>query len=157
MDAKRFRVYCIVSDGEQDEGNNWEAVMFAAKNKLSNLTVIMDRNNIQIDGNTEDIMPVNPIDEKYRSFNWNVVNIDGHDFNEIINAINSAKAVDSKPTIIIAHTIPGYGVSFMQNKFVWHGKAPTKEEGALALKELEEKEIKINESIRIEKKVKKIK
>ncbi len=139
MDAKRYRVYCIVSDGEQDEGNTWEAVMFGSKYKLSNLTVIMDRNKIQIDGSTEDIMPIDPIDGKYRSFNWNVINIDGHNFTEIENAVRSAKSVYDKPTIIIAHTIPGKDVSFMENKFEWHGKAPNKEEAALALEELEAK------------------
>lgn len=127
-----------MSDGEQDEGNNWEAVMFAAKYKLSNLTAIMDRNYIQIDGNTENIMPLDPIDEKYKSFNWNVININGHDFNEISNAVRVAKSVSDKPTVIIAHTTPGKGVSFMENKFEWHGKPPTKEEAVLALKELEE-------------------
>ncbi len=138
LDDKRFRVYCVISDGEQDEGNTWEAVMFAAKYKLSNLTAIIDRNNIQIDGNTENIMPLNPLDAKYKAFNWNVINIDGHDFNEIINAVNLAKSVHNKPTVIIAHTVAGKGVSFMENKFEWHGKAPTKEEAKLALKELEE-------------------
>jgi transketolase len=137
MDDKRFRIYCVMSDGEQDEGNTWEAVMFAAKYKLSNLTAIMDRNYIQIDGNTESIMPLDPIDEKYRAFNWNVININGNDFSEIINAVKSAKGISNKPTVIIAHTIPGKGVSFMENNFQWHGKPPTKEEAVLALKELE--------------------
>lgn len=144
MDDRRFRVYCIMSDGEQDEGNTWEAAMFASKYKLSNLTAIMDRNNIQIDGFTEDVMPLNPIDEKYRSFNWNVININGHSFGEIVNAVNAAKAVYDKPTLIVAHTTPGKGVSFMENRFEWHGKPPNKEESKLALKDLMEieKEIK---------------
>lgn len=129
-----------MSDGEQDEGNTWEAAMFASKYKLSNLTAIMDRNNIQIDGFTENVMPLNPIDEKYRSFNWNVININGHDFGEIRNAVANAKAVFDRPTLIVAHTIPGKGVSFMENKFEWHGKPPNKEEAKLALKELEETE-----------------
>jgi transketolase len=137
FDNRRFRVYCVMSDGEQDEGNTWEAVMFAAKYRLSNLTAILDRNNIQIDGFTEDVMPLNPLDEKYRSFNWNVINIDGHNFNEIINAVNQAKAVYDRPTVIIAHTVPGKGVSFMENKFEWHGKPPNKDEAKTALKELE--------------------
>jgi transketolase len=137
MDDKRFRVYCVMSDGEQDEGNTWEAVMFASKYKLSNLTAIMDRNYIQIDGNTESIMPLDPIDEKYRAFNWNVININGNDFSEIINAVKTAKGISNKPTVIIAHTIPGKGVSFMENNFQWHGKPPTKEEAVVALKELE--------------------
>src|SRR5260221_7613711 len=143
MDAKRYRIFALLSDGEQDEGNNWEAVMFAAKYKLSNLTAIIDRNNIQIDGTTETIMPLNPLDEKYKAFNWNVINIDGNNFSEIINAVAAAKSVFDKPTVIIAHTIPGKGVSFMEKKFEWHGKPPTKEEAKLALKELEENEIKI--------------
>ncbi len=138
MDDKRFRVFALLSDGEQDEGNNWEAVMFAAKYKLSNLTAILDRNYIQIDGNTEQIMPLDPLDEKYKSFNWNVININGNDFTEIINAVRTAKSVADKPTVIIAHTIPGKGVSFMENKFEWHGKPPNKEEAKLALAELEE-------------------
>src|SRR6266404_5870584 len=124
MDDKRFRVYALLSDGEQEEGNNWEAVMFAAKYKLSNLTAIIDRNYIQIDGNTETVMPLDPLDEKYKSFNWNVININGNDFAEIINAVRVAKGVDNKPTVIIAHTTPGKGVSFMENKFEWHGKPP---------------------------------
>jgi len=140
MDGKRFRIYCVMSDGEQDEGNTWEAAMFASKYKLSNLTAIMDRNNIQIDGFTENVMPLNPIDEKYRSFNWNVININGHDFGEIRSAVAGAKAVFDRPTLIVAHTIPGKGVSFMENKFEWHGKPPNKEEAKLALKELEETE-----------------
>ncbi len=143
MDDKRFRVYALLSDGEQEEGNNWEAVMFAAKYKLSNLTAIIDRNYIQIDGNTETVMPLDPLDEKYKSFNWNVININGNDFAEIINAVRVAKGVDNKPTVIIAHTTPGKGVSFMENKFEWHGKPPNKEEAKIALKELEEAEKKI--------------
>jgi transketolase len=144
MDDKRFRVYCVMSDGEQDEGNNWEAVMFAAKYKLSNLTAIVDRNNIQIDGKTESVMPLNPLDEKYKAFNWNVITINGHDFNEIIAGVKLAKSVFDKPTVIIANTIPGRGVKFMENKFEWHGKPPNKEEAKEALRQLEEigKEIK---------------
>jgi transketolase len=138
MDDKRFRVYCVMSDGEQDEGNNWEAVMFAAKYKLSNLTAIVDRNNIQIDGKTESVMPLNPLDEKYKAFNWNVITINGHDFNEIIAGVKLAKSVFDKPTVIIANTIPGRGVKFMENKSEWHGKVPNKEEAKLALKELEQ-------------------
>lgn len=138
MDKKGFRVFCICSDGEQDEGNTWEAAMFAGKYKLSNLTVIMDRNNIQIDGITEDIMPLEPLDEKYKAFGWNVINIDGHNFEEIVSAIANARSVYEKPTVIIAHTIPGKGVSFMEKKFEWHGKPPNKEEAKLALKELDD-------------------
>lgn len=136
MDSKKFRIYCATSDGEHEEGNHWEAVMFAAKNNLDNLTVIVDRNYIQIDGFTEDVMPLDPLVEKYKSFNWEVIEVDGHNIEEIINAANQAKATHNKPTVIIAHTIPGKGVTFMENKFEWHGKPPNKEEAKNALKEL---------------------
>jgi transketolase len=136
MDAKRFRVFCITSDGEHDTGNHWEAVMFAGKYKLSNLTVFVDRNNIQIDGYTEDVMPLEPLKEKYEAFNWQVFDIDGHKMEEIIKAVGQARAVYEKPTVIICHTIPGKGVSFMENQPEWHGKAPNKEEAKKALQEL---------------------
>lgn len=124
MDSRKFRVYCITSDGEHDAGNHWEAVLFAGKNKLSNLTAVVDRNNIQIDGHTEDIMPLEPLADKYKAFNWHVLHIDGHNFREIIDAVQHAKAVYEKPTVIIAHTIPGKGVEFMENRFEWHGAPP---------------------------------
>ncbi|KKR62766.1 transketolase [Candidatus Woesebacteria bacterium RIFOXYA1_FULL_40_18] len=124
MDGKRFRVYCVTSDGEHDEGNHWEAVAFAGKYKLSNLTCIVDRNNIQIDGYTEDVMPLEPLEEKYKAFNWHTLHIDGHNFEEITNAVNHARSVYEKPTVIIAHTIPGKGVSYMENDFKWHGTPP---------------------------------
>ena len=136
MDNKKFRVYCVCSDGEHDAGNHWEAVLFAGKNKLSNLTVIIDRNNIQIDGHTEDIMPLEPLAKKYEAFNWHVLHIDGHNFQDIIDAANHAKAVYEKPTAIIAHNIPGKGVSFMENMPEWHGKPPKEEEARKALHEL---------------------
>ena len=136
MDNKHFRVYCITSDGEHDEGNHWEAVLFAGKYKLSNLTMFVDRNKIQLSGFTEDILPLEPLIDKYKAFNWNVIEINGHNFEEIINAVNSARAVYEQPTVIICHTIPGRGVSFMENKFEWHGKAPNKEETKIALREL---------------------
>lgn len=136
MDGKTFRVYCITSDGEHDEGNHWEAVMFAGKYNLSNLTVFVDRNNIQIDGFTEDIMPLDSLEEKYKSFHWEVIKIDGHNMQEIIDATERAKAVHENPTVIIANTIPGRGVSFMENKFEWHGKPPNAEEANKALAEL---------------------
>jgi transketolase len=136
MDGRRFRVYCVCSDGEHEEGNHWEAVMFAGKNNLSNLTEIVDRNNIQIDGFTEDIMPLEPLVEKYKSFNWSVIEVDGHNFTEIVNAVGLAKATHENPTVIIAHTIPGKGVPFMENKFEWHGKPPNKEEAKAALNDL---------------------
>jgi transketolase len=130
MDNKKFRVYCITSDGEHQEGNHWEGVMFAAKYKLANLTVIVDRNYIQIDGYTEDIMPLEPLKEKYEAFNWHVLEIDGHNMEEIIDATDHAKAVPDRPTVIIAHTIPGKGVSYMEGDYKWHGAPP----GAMDIK-----------------------
>lgn len=129
-------VYCIASDGEHNEGQVWEAAMSAAKYRLHNLAVIIDRNNIQIDGYTEDIMPLNSLRAKYEAFNWHVIEIDGHDFKEIIDACDMAKAIYEKPVAIIAHTIPGKGVDFMQGKPEWHGKAPTPEEAKIAIREL---------------------
>lgn len=136
MDGARFRVFCITSDGEHDSGNHWEAVMFAGKYNLSNLTAIVDRNNIQIDGYTEDVMPLEPLEGKYKAFNWHVLHIDGHNFQEIIDAVEHARAVYENPTVIIAHTIPGKGVSFMENLPEWHGKPPSQEEAKKALHEL---------------------
>lgn len=136
MDKKDFRVYCVVSDGEHQEGNTWEAMMFAAKERLSNLTVIMDRNNIQIDGFTEDVMPLEPLKNKYEAFNWHVIEVDGHNIRAFIDACMQAEAVHEQPTIIIAHTIPGKGVDFMENKFEWHGKPPNAEEAKAALNQL---------------------
>ena len=136
IDKKNWRVYCAMSDGEQEAGQTWEAAMFAGKNKLNNLTGIIDRNNIQIDGYVEDIMPLEPLRAKYEAFNWNVIEIDGHNIEEIIDACSQAKATQEKPTCIIAHTIPGKGVRFMENKFEWHGKPPKPEEAEIALREL---------------------
>ncbi len=136
MDGKKYRTYCLVSDGEQQEGNTWEAVMFAGKHRLSNLTVVMDRNNIQIDGFTEDIMPLEPLREKYQAFNWNVLEVDGHNFIQIISAAAEAQATYERPTLIIAHTVPGRGVSFMERNYLWHGKPPKPDEARLALHEL---------------------
>lgn len=136
LDNKKYRIYCFMSDGEQDAGNTWEAAMFAGKNKLNNLTALIDRNNIQIDGFTEYIMPLEPLKEKYESFGWHVLEIDGHNFEEIGDAVNEAKAIYEKPTVIIAHTIPGKGVSFMERDYRWHGKPPNKEEADMALAEL---------------------
>ena len=136
LDKKNYRIYCLMSDGEQDEGNTWESVMFAGKNKLNNLTAFIDRNNIQIDGFTEDVMPLEPLKDKYESFGWHVLEIDGHNFEQIVDAVNVAKTIYEKPTVIIAHTIPGKGVSFMEKDYLWHGRPPTKEEAEIALKEL---------------------
>ena len=136
IDQKDWRVICIMSDGEHDEGNTWEAAMFASKNKLHNLTAIMDRNNIQIDGFTEDVMPLESLRLKYEAFGWFVLEIDGHNLQAIIDAFDQAKTIHTQPTLIIAHTIPGKGVDFMENHFEWHGKPPNKDEAKLALHEL---------------------
>jgi transketolase len=124
MDKKPWRVYCVMSDGEQEEGQTWEAVMFAGKNNLRNLTALMDRNNIQIDGYTEEVMPLEPLRAKYEAFNWTVIDVDGHNIREIIDACNKAKAIYENPTLIICHTIPGKGVDFMEYRYEWHGVPP---------------------------------
>jgi transketolase len=129
-------VYCAVGDGELDEGQNWEAIMLAAKYKLGNLIVIVDRNNIQIDGYTEDVMPLNNLMEKFRAFNFHVQEIDGHNFQMIDDAVGQAKSVFDQPSVIIANTIPGQGVDEFERKPEWHGKAPNKEEAEMALREL---------------------
>jgi transketolase len=136
MDKKSHRVYCITGDGELNEGNIWEALMFAGKIKIDNLTVIVDRNNIQIDGFTEDVMPLDSLKAKFEAFRWHVAEVDGHNIREFIYAIQEAEAVHQQPSIIIARTIPGKGVDFMENKFEWHGKPPNKEEAKIALDEL---------------------
>jgi transketolase len=136
LDNKKHRIYCAMSDGEQDEGQTWEAVLLAAKYKLNNLTAILDRNNIQIDGYTEDVLPLDSLCDKYKAFGWHVLEIDGHNLEEIIDACEEAKAIYEKPTIIIARTIPGKDVDFMEFKYQWHGKPPDKEEAKEALKEL---------------------
>lgn len=128
--------YCLMSDGELEEGSTWEAVMLAGKVKPHNLIAIIDRNNIQIDGHTEDVMPLEPLADKWRVFNWHVLEIDGHSFQEIYDAIGQAKAVFNRPTVIIAHTTPGKGVLEFESRPEWHGKAPNREEGEMALKEL---------------------
>lgn len=124
MDSKLFHIYCLMSDGEHQEGNTWESAMFAAKNRLANLTAIIDRNYIQIDGLTEDIMPLESLADKYRSFNWHVIEINGHDFNDILSALAAAKAMKDRPTAIIAHTIPGRGIPEIEYDFRWHGAVP---------------------------------
>ncbi|MBI4065566.1 transketolase [Candidatus Kaiserbacteria bacterium] len=130
------RIYCLMSDGEQEEGNTWEAAMFIGKNKLHNLTAVMDRNNIQIDGMTEDVMPLEPLADKYRAFNWHVIEVNGHNISEFVNAVDEAKAIYEKPTLIIAHTIPGKGVPEIEFDYRWHGKPPTADEGKRFLKEI---------------------
>lgn len=136
MDGRTERVYCVMSDGEQDEGNVWEAALFAGKYKLRNLTAIMDRNNIQIDGVTEDVMPLEPIADKYRAFGWHVLECSGHDIGAFIRTVEEAKTIYEKPTVIIAHTIPGRGVPEIEYDYHWHGKPPSKEEGKRFLAQL---------------------
>ena len=136
LDNKSYRVYCILGDGEIEEGQIWEAAMASNKYKLDNLCVIVDNNNLQIDGKIEDVMSPYPIDEKFRSFGFQIIKIDGNDIDEILKAFEVAKNVKGKPTCIIAKTIKGKGISFMENKAGWHGKAPNKEEYDKAVKEL---------------------
>jgi len=136
LDGRKFRVYCFMSDGEQEEGNIWEAAMFVAKNNLHNITGIIDRNNIQIDGLVENIMPLEPFRKKYEAFGWHVLEINGHNFEEIANAVETAKEITEKPTVIIANTIPGKGVPEIEGDYNWHGKPPTKEEAKVFLHEL---------------------
>lgn len=138
MDAKdgERRIYCLTGDGELDEGQNWEAIMLAGKNCLHNLVAIVDRNNIQIDGFTENIMPMEPLSDKWRAFNWHVIEIDGHNMEEIVDAFEMAKTIYEHPTVIIAHTIPGKGVKEFERDYRWHGKPPNAEEATMALKEL---------------------
>ena len=136
LNNKQYRVYCLLGDGEIEEGQVWEAAMTANKYKLDNLCVIVDNNNLQIDGPIEEVMSSYPIDEKFKSFGFQIINIDGHNIQEIIDAFDVAKNVKGNPTCIIAKTIKGKGVSFMENKAEWHGKAPTEEQYNLAIEEL---------------------
>lgn len=124
--AANFRVFCAMSDGEQEEGNTWEGVMFAGKYRLTNLTAIMDRNNIQIDGDTEDVMPLEPLADKYRAFNWHVIEIDGHNIPQFVAAVDEARSIREKPTLILAYTTPGKGVPSIENDYRWHGAPPGK-------------------------------
>ena len=136
LDKKDYRVYCIMGDGEIEEGQVWEAAMASSKYKLDNLCVIIDNNNLQIDGTIEEVMSSYPIDEKFKSFGFQVINIDGHNYQEIIDAIDVARNIKDKPVCIIAKTVKGKGVSFMENKVEWHGKAPNEEQYNQAMKEL---------------------
>ncbi|RJP45997.1 MAG: transketolase [Armatimonadetes bacterium] len=138
MDKKRWRVVCLMSDGEQEEGNVWEAVMFAVKNKLDNLIAVIDQNGIQIDGFTKSVMMQGSLKEKYEAFGWQVFEIDGHNFSELIDVFGKATEVKSQPVAIIANTTAGKGVAFMENKPEWHGRTLNKEESIRALKELKE-------------------
>lgn len=136
LQKKSSRVFCFLSDGEHDEGQTWEAYLFGAKEKLSNLTVIIDRNHIQIDGRTEDVLPLHSLVEKLISFGWNVLEIDGHNFEQIHQALSAQPADQVLATAIVCRTTPGKGVDFMENRFEWHGKAPSAEEAESALRQL---------------------
>lgn len=136
MDNKKWRVVCFMGDGEQDEGQVWEAYLCAAKYMLSNLTVVIDRNNMQIDGHTDDVMPLGSIGAKLSAFNFNVIEIDGHNMANIAEAMGRARITLEKPTVIILSTIPGKGVSFMENNPVWHGRVPSAQEADNALRQL---------------------
>lgn len=129
-------IYCLLGDGELDEGNNWEAIMLGGKERLRNVIAIIDRNNIQIDGYTENIMPLESLKAKWEAFNWHVQEVDGHNFEAVNTAIMQAKTVFEKPSVIIARTIPSKGVREFERDYTWHGKPPSKEEAEMALKEL---------------------
>lgn len=136
MDGKKFQMYCLMSDGELDAGQVWEAAMLAGKLKLDNLTALVDRNNIQIDGMTEQVMPLEPLRAKFEAFGWHVIDIDGHNFEAINNAFEEARAIYEKPVLIIAHTIPGKGVPEIEFDYKWHGIPPKPEEAEKFLAEL---------------------
>ena len=136
MDKKDYRVYCILGDGEIEEGQIWEAAMSAKKYHLDNLCVIVDNNNLQIDGTVEEVMSPYPIDEKFRSFGFEIIKIDGHNMQEIMDAFEVAKSIKDKPVCIIAKTIKGKGISYMENQVGWHGKAPNEEQYKMAMEEL---------------------
>ncbi len=138
MDNKPNRVFCLTSDGEQQEGNTWEGVMFAGKHKLSNLVVIMDRNYIQIEGSTEDVMPLEPLADKYRAFNWHVIEINGHDMEEIVGVCEEARLMKAKPTLILANTIMGKGVKEIEGNYKWHGMPPKPEQEESFIKQIHE-------------------
>jgi transketolase len=136
LDKKDYNVYCITSDGEHQEGNTWEAYMWLGKNPLPNLTIIIDRNYIQIDGITEDVMPLEPLKQKLEAFGLHVLEVDGHNIRAFIDKVREAQSEWRRTSVIIAYTIPGKGVSFMEKKYEWHGKPPNKEEAKKALDEL---------------------
>lgn len=131
-----WHTWCLMGDGELDEGQCWEAFALAGKLNMRELTVFVDRNNIQIDGFTEDILPLEPLADRFKAFNWSVIEVDGHNIREVCEAADKAQAIAENPTVIICHTVPGKGVDFMENKSEWHGKPPNAEEGRIALMEL---------------------
>jgi len=138
LDRRPSRIYCLCGDGEMEEGQNWEAAMLASHYKLDNITAFIDRNMMQIDGPTEKVMSLEPLADKWRAFGWNVLEINGHDMRQILEACEKASQIKSKPTMIIAHTVKGKGVSFMEGAVAFHGKAPNPDEYRIALKELGE-------------------
>lgn len=135
-ERRNYHTWCLMSDGEFDEGQTWEALMLAGKMDLREVTILIDRNNIQIDGFTEQIMPLENFSDKLKAFNWFVIEVDGHNIREVLDGMKKAKAMAANPTAIVCHTIPGKGVDFMENKFEWHGKPPDPDEARLALHEL---------------------
>ena len=142
MDKKSWRTYCVTGDGEHDEGIMWEAIHFAGKARLDNLVVIVDRNNIQIDGTTEDVMPLEPFSDKYRAFNWHVIECNGNDIADVVRALEESKSLHQKPVVIMAHTVPGKGVSYMENNYLWHSqpfKPGEAEKAMVELKEIEQR------------------
>jgi transketolase len=136
LDGKPWRVFVVTSDAEHQAGLHWEAMMYAGKEKLDNLVCIIDRNFIQIDGSTETVMPLEPLREKYESFNWRVWECDGNDVAAVVDTVEQALAEKGKPHVVIANTVPGKGVSFMEDDYLWHGKPPTRPEADRALAEL---------------------
>ena len=137
IDQADWRVYCFMGDGELNEGQCWEALMLAGKEKLDHLVAIVDRNHIQIDGNTEQIMPLEPLADKWRAFGWHVIETDGHTMQDIVHSFEQAYEHRGSPTVMLAHTTPGKGVGFMENRYEWHGKPPNEKEAAQALQELQ--------------------
>lgn len=149
LDGKNYRVYTILGDGELEEGQIWEGAMFAPHYKLDNLVAFVDFNGLQIDGDITKVMNPTPIDKKFEAFNWNVICIDAHDYDQIKNALKEARNVKGKPTVIIAKSIKGKGVSYMENNAAWHGAAPKDEEYAVACKELNEKIKELEEAVNV--------
>ncbi len=144
MDGKKWRTYAMTSDGEHEAGLHWEAMLFAGKYRLDNLVCIIDRNYIQIDGKTEDVMPLDPLRDKYEAFNWHVIECNGNDVRDVVRAFEEAKAPEQKPICIIAHTIPGKGVSYMENNYLWHSQPFKPGEAEQALAELRAEEERLN-------------
>lgn len=137
MDKKGWRVWCLTSDAEHEAGLHWEACLVAGKERLDNLICVVDRNNIQIDGDTEDVMPIEPLRAKYEAFNWHVIECDGNSVADVIRAVEEAKRIHRKPTVVVAHTIPGRGVSYMENNYLWHSQPFKPGEAEAALQELQ--------------------